>query len=281
MVSCIEAEAQNHIDNVAVDLRDEYLTQSSMAKEAISHAFDRAAKTYDAHAQFQRDVADWLMSEVASDLTGLHFLDLGCGTGYVAQQLIERGAHVTCVDLSQAMLDQAKARLTLTQTRFVQADAECLPFADHSFDGVVSSLALQWCTELAHPLKEMKRVLKPNRQALFTSLSEGSLYELKQAWAEIDQHQHVNTFCHTNKIKIALQQVSPWDNLLHCRQFVIWYSSALSLMKDLKGIGATHVDGRSTGLTSRETLRDVERYYQRYAQPDGLPATYQVCLGIL
>jgi malonyl-CoA O-methyltransferase len=250
-------------------------------KQAIEVAFDRAAKTYDAHAQFQRDVADWLMSEIESDLTGKHFLDVGCGTGYVAKQLIARGAAVTCIDLSQAMLDQANQRLSSSKARFIQADAESLPFDNGSFDGVVSSLALQWCHDLSKPLAEIKRVLKRGGHGLFTSLTNGSLTELRQAWANIDSHQHVNTFCHTNEINIALQQVSPDNYLLHCQQFVIWYSSALNLMKDLKGIGATHVEGRSAGLTSGKTLRDVEHHYQQFAQPDGLPATYQVCLGLI
>jgi malonyl-CoA O-methyltransferase len=286
VVNCLDTDlTRQRLAKPAVELYAQGVVEARSTevseKQAICIAFDRAAKTYDAHAQFQRDVADWLVSELESDLTGQHFLDLGCGTGYVAQRLIERGAKVTCVDLSQAMLDQASKRLSSPKVRFVQADAESLPFGNACFDGVVSSLALQWCSDLSKPLAEMKRILKPGGRGLFTSLTDGSLQELQQAWSYIDSHQHVNTFCHTNKIKFALQQVSPFDNLLHCRKFVIWYSSALGLMKDLKGIGATHVEGRSAGLTSGKTLREVEHHYQQFAQPDGLPATYQVCLGLI
>ncbi len=250
-------------------------------KSAISEAFSKAALTYDQHAQFQRDVADWLLSHLAQDLSGKHYLDVGCGTGYVAKALIELGAQVTCVDISAAMLAQAKLRIGEDNASFQLADAEALPFAQHSFDGVVSSLALQWCEDLRLPLSEIKRVLKPSGFGFITTLGHGSLQELRQAWSNIDSHQHVNAFCDLNHIKVALEQISTASEPLHCRKFVTWYDSALALMKDLKGIGATHVEGRAEGLTSRATLRRLEQQYQQFAQPQGLPATYQVCLGIV
>ena len=53
-------------------------------------------------------------------------------------------------------------------------------------------------------------------------------------------------------------------------------------MKDLNGIGATHVSGRASGLTKRRSLLDVEQEYRQYCNPLGqFPATYQVCLGLI
>jgi len=53
-------------------------------------------------------------------------------------------------------------------------------------------------------------------------------------------------------------------------------------MRDLKGIGANHIHSRSQGLTGRRALIQVEQAYERFRSQQGsLPATYQVCLGVI
>ncbi|MGV2986921.1 malonyl-ACP O-methyltransferase BioC [Vibrio sp. E150_011] len=249
-------------------------------KVAISIAFGRAAERYDRHAEFQRKVADQLLALLPERLDGKVVLDLGCGTGYCAQALLLRGATLVCADLSRAMLDKARERCGNKKVTYHLEDAEALSFADASFDYVVSSLALQWCDDLALPLKEMKRVTKHRGQCVFSTLVEGSLEELSTAWRKIDEYQHVNQFVSLNQIKIALAQSGCVEYQLDCPKIVMWYQTALDLMKDLKGIGATHVKGRSRGFTGRHTLNALEMEYRKFSNPVGLlPASYQVCLG--
>ncbi len=81
-----------------------------------------------------------------------------------------------------------------------------LPVADRSHDLAFSSLALQWCDDLSVPLNELKRVVRPGGMIFFTTLVDGSLDELKKAWAQIDHYQHVNEFKAENEIKVALAQ---------------------------------------------------------------------------
>lgn len=252
-------------------------------KQAIADAFGKAASSYDDHAAFQRDVGMRLLDKLPLDLSGRRVLDLGCGTGYFSQLLLERGAHVVCCDLSPAMLEQAKKRCGVEFAEYQQGDAESLPFKDQIFDYVFSSLALQWCHDLSLPLSEMRRVTRKEGQVLFSTLLDGSLCELKQAWAKIDSYQHVNDFVMPNQVKIALAQAHCKTHHLDLATIMVWYSSAFSLMRDLKGIGANHVVGRSHGLTSRQSLKRLEREYQSFEHNhQGLvPATYQVCLGTI
>ncbi|EGU32240.1 biotin synthesis protein BioC [Vibrio ichthyoenteri ATCC 700023] len=252
-------------------------------KEAIAEAFGKAAQGYDQHAAFQREVGARLIGLLPSDLSSWRILDLGCGTGYFSQQLRDRGANVVALDLSASMLEQAQKRCGNDGITYQQGDAEQLPFADNQFDCVFSSLALQWCQDLAIPLREMSRVTKPGGQLLFSTLLDGSLRELKQAWAKIDTYQHVNDFISLNQVNIALAQSQCHTHHLDLPEIVVWYGSALGLMRDLKGIGANHVAGRSQGLTSKHSLRRLEREYQTFRQEHQglLPATYQVCLGII
>ncbi|NOH34539.1 malonyl-ACP O-methyltransferase BioC [Vibrio chagasii] len=257
----------------------EYLGQD---KSAIAEAFGKAATTYDKHAEFQRDVGHRLLDKLPSDLSGLKVLDLGCGTGYFSEQLLSRGAEVVCADLSLGMLEKAKQRCGSAVSLYQQADAEQLPFANGCFDIVFSSLALQWCDDLSSPLKEMKRVTAANGQVIFSTLLDGSLFELEKSWSKIDSHQHVNHFITINQVKIALAQSSCTAHQLDLPTITVWYDTAFELMRDLKGIGANHVSGRSQGLTSRRMLQLVEREYREFKNHQGfLPATYQVCLGVI
>lgn len=251
-------------------------------KSAIAEAFGKAADTYDAHAAFQRDVGNRLLANMPSDLSGKVILDLGCGTGYFSQLLQQRGAHVVCFDLSIEMLQASQQRCGDNRMSYQQGDAEQLPFESGTFDFVFSSLALQWCDDLAIPLKEMHRVTKQQGVIYFSTLLDGSLDELKQAWSKIDSYQHVNEFITINQVKIALAQSGCHSHRLDLASITVWYDTAFSLMRDLKGIGANHVNGRSHGLTSRRALLQVEREYQTFKNhQDLLPATYQVCLGVI
>lgn len=251
-------------------------------KQAIALAFGKAAKTYDQHAAFQRDVGHRLLEKMPEDLTGRRVLDLGCGTGYFSELLRDRGASVVCADLSSQMLATARKRCGDWRVTYQVADAEALPFSAAEFDYVFSSLALQWCQDLAYPLREIKRVLKPKGMAFFSTLLDGSLLELKTAWRKIDAYQHVNHFISANQVKIALAQSHCHNHHLDLTDITVWYPSAFAVMRDLKGIGANHVSGRSHGLTSRKVLTQVEREYQTFQNHLGhVPASYKVCLGVI
>lgn len=258
--------------------------QSLIDKQAIAQAFSKAACTYDQHAAFQRDVGQRLMDKLPQDLTGLSVLDLGCGTGYFTAQLAQRGAKVTAFDLSDSMLEQCRKRcasLSLSVS-YQQGDAEIPPFANNSFDIVFSNLAIQWCRDLTRLFKTVVNLLIPEGRFYFSSLLDGSLYELQQSWAQVDENQHVNQFHSCDEINFALAQASIKPYHVDSVKIQVWYASAFELMKDLKGIGATYVSGRASGLTKRRALLGVEQAYRQYCNSLGqFPATYQVCLGLI
>ncbi|MDB1124369.1 malonyl-ACP O-methyltransferase BioC [Vibrio algarum] len=258
------------------------VSRNSTRKLAIAEAFSKAARVYDQHAQFQRDVGLELIGQLPSDLSGMKVLDIGCGTGFCSELLAQKGAEIVAADLSSQMLQQAEKRCKEKVSLYCQADAEALPFERGEFDIVFSSLALQWCDDLADPLRELQRVTKKGGLIKFSTLMSGSLIELKRSWAEIDSHQHVNNFLSDKQIKIALAQAGSQNHHLELLKVQLWYTSAFELMRDLKGIGATHVGERSPGLTKKSTLTRVETEYQRFKNDnDLLPATYQVCLGTI
>ena len=98
--------------------------------------------------------------------SGVRLLDVASGPGYVAAAAAARGAIVTGVDFSQAMVAEAAKRYP--KIEFRHGDAEDLPFADNSYDAVTMNFAL---LHLAHPdraLAEAERVLRPGGKFVFT-----------------------------------------------------------------------------------------------------------------
>ncbi|WP_281544379.1 malonyl-ACP O-methyltransferase BioC [Grimontia sp. SpTr1] len=265
----------------AIDFQQGAFTMLNDEKKAIKDAFGRAAKTYDNSASFQRRVGHLLM-DMNTDWQGKTVLDLGCGTGYFTKQILEQGANMIALDLSDKMLEQARSRCG-DCVDYVSADAEALPLADNSVDIAFSSLALQWCHDLSVPLNELKRVVKPGGKILFTTLLEGSLEELKQSWRQVNGQSHVNTFLSHKQVNIALAQAHCNHYHIECKPITEYYPSALALMRDLKGIGATHLqEGRSAGLVGKRTFNELENAYGVFRCADGtVPATYQVCFGAI
>jgi SAM-dependent methyltransferase len=103
----------------------------------------------------------------ASLTAGQYVLDLGTGTGAVAEraaQVVGPQGHVVGVDLSPDMLALAQRRVVaggLTNVRLREGRAESLPAEDAAFDVVLASLSLMYVLDRAAAVREIARVLRP------------------------------------------------------------------------------------------------------------------------
>jgi ubiquinone/menaquinone biosynthesis C-methylase UbiE len=91
---------------------------------------------------------------------GSNVIDLGCGYGYGAWKLHQTGYDVIGIDLSNEMVEKAKARGENERLRFIQGDLTKLPFADETFSGAMAINSLEWTERPLEALQEAKRVLK-------------------------------------------------------------------------------------------------------------------------
>ena len=87
-------------------------------------------------------------------------LEIGCGTGHWTRFFTEKGFQVTATDVSEPMLEQARAK-DLPVDELMYASVFDLPFESNSFDQVAVITALEFCGDIPRALEEMKRVLKP------------------------------------------------------------------------------------------------------------------------
>jgi SAM-dependent methyltransferase len=94
---------------------------------------------------------------------GLHWLDVGCGTGVFTALLIERcaPARVSAIDPAEDQISYAKATPTAATVAFRVGDAQALPYSNDEFDAATMALVISFVPDPAKAVTEMKRVVKP------------------------------------------------------------------------------------------------------------------------
>ena len=118
---------------------------------------------------------------IAGARPGDRVLDLAGGSGDLTRLLsrdVGAQGEVVILDINRSMLDVGRDRLldagALDNVRFVQADAEALPFPDRSFNLITMAFGLRNVTRKERALSEMYRVLKPSGTAQVLEFSQVS-----------------------------------------------------------------------------------------------------------
>jgi ubiquinone/menaquinone biosynthesis C-methylase UbiE len=134
-------------------------------QDQVRRIFSERAAAYTTSAT-HRDpqVLAWLV-ERAQPQADWRALDIATGTGHTAFALAPHVREVVALDLTPAMLDEARtlaAERGITNVRFIIGDAHELPFDDASFQLVTCRRAPHHFNDLPRALREMRRVLVPN-----------------------------------------------------------------------------------------------------------------------
>lgn len=258
-------------------------------RRAVRRSFSEASANYDQFAVLQTEVRMRLLERLEwQKSVPSVILDLGCGTGISSKLLQKRypKASVISMDAAYGMLQQVThqrsviKKLLGKKANSVCADAYQLPFKSHSMDLVFSNLMLQWCDPPDAVFAEVRRVLKPSGVFMFASFGPDTLHELREAWALVDQHTHVNRFIDMHDLGDAMIRAGMAEPVLDIERFTLTYSDVMGLMRELKVIGAHNVTaGRSSGLTSPGVIKRMATAYEQYRREGVLPASYEVVYG--
>jgi len=127
-----------------------------------------AALKFDDSAAYERFMGRWsrAVAPVFLDWLGArpraNWLDVGCGTGILAETLLElcAPASVDAIDPAPAQVKAAERGPAAGRAAFRVADARKLPFPDASFDVVASALVINFIPERPAALAEMRRVAR-------------------------------------------------------------------------------------------------------------------------
>ena len=170
---------------------------------------------FDAYAQLPRSqfglngAPEWAsIQAMLPDLSGRRVVDLGCGYGWFCRSALKAGAsEVTGIDLSEKMLERARALTPDGGIRYCVGDLEALELPARAFDLVYSQLALHYVPDLAPLLATIFQALPPGGEFVFTTEHPVYTCALRQGWVTDDEGQRswaVNNYQNEGK------RVSNW-----------------------------------------------------------------------
>lgn len=135
---------------------------------SLARQYDKwHGQVYEAEPRHADEESPWyrLVLESLSCVDGKRILEIACGRGGFANLLALRGGIVSGADFSGTALQIASHRHGRGKTGhldFTQADAENLPYADASFDAIVSCETIEHLADPLKSLREMARVCRKN-----------------------------------------------------------------------------------------------------------------------
>ncbi|MGQ0559482.1 MAG: class I SAM-dependent methyltransferase [Sphingosinicella sp.] len=197
-------------------------------------------------------------------------LVLGCGDSRLGRQLREQGMPVVNADAGYRFAAAAGG---------VQCDEDLLPFADESFDLVVSAGGLDVVNDLPGALVLIRRVLKPGGLFLAALAGAGSLVRLKQSIRAAEQFEglvpspRIHPQIDVRAAGDLLARAGFAMPVADCETLTLRYAGFDSLIADLRAGGATNLLAeRSRAWLGRGTLEAARTDFAAAAQADGKTA---------
>jgi ubiquinone/menaquinone biosynthesis C-methylase UbiE len=134
-------------------------------KLELAKLYTETARSYSRrYRRIQEEKHDLVLSKLPAMVGRL--LDVGCGMGDLLAKVGERAKMTVGVDISPGMVRASRG----SKVNLIVADADLLPFADESFDCVVSVTMLQNMPDPEKTVREMKRVVRPGGLVIVTAL---------------------------------------------------------------------------------------------------------------
>jgi malonyl-CoA O-methyltransferase len=253
---------------------------SEVRKQRIRQRFSRAAETYDAHAEVQKDMALRLLRELREG-SGVkdveRILEIGCGTGYFTALLAERypEARIIALDFAEGMAQLAGKRLAGKDNVSVLCEdgERYLAACAGPFDLICANSTLQWFDDLRAGLGQIGRLL--SGQGCFAGVLFGpkTFSELAQGLSEVfGQEVRLPPHGFSSKEKLESTLGGIFSRFAVQEELKKkTYATLLDLLDHIRktGTGGGHLPGALT----RGRLRQLDDWFQ--ATHGGYPATYQ------
>lgn len=231
---------------------------------------ERAAGRFGEADYLHRLVADELIERlglVKRDFRRV--LDLGCASGYLAGRLRERGLDVTAADPGFAFAHAGGG---------VQCDEDRLPFADGSFDLVVSVGVLDSVNDLPGALVLIRRALAPDGLFVGAFAGAGSLPRLRSAMLAADSVEggaapRIHPQIDVRAAGDLLARAGFTLPVADAHGFDVRFPGLAALVADLRAMGGTNLlAGRSRKPLGRATMAAAAADFAAHAGPDGKTA---------
>ncbi|MBF2000459.1 MAG: methyltransferase domain-containing protein [Synechococcales cyanobacterium M58_A2018_015] len=237
-------------------------------KSTVVQHFGDAAQDYDRYAELQRQCAQQLLERIAAQ--SLHIpdgviLEIGCGTGFVTQALIQTFPHryLEITDLSPQMIQACQSNLIIPSAQadritFHVLDGEAIRQTEWRYALIVSGFVFQWFTNPIQSLHRLISCLQPGGWLCLSFPGKHSFPEWRAVCHRLNLPFTANPLPNPEQ----LQRQLPLDAMtrhLETVQFTISYTNAIEFFRSLKRIGADV--SRSKMQLSPAQLKQLLRHW--------------------
>ncbi|MGI9667099.1 MAG: class I SAM-dependent methyltransferase [Acidimicrobiia bacterium] len=151
------------------------------SSEVQGELWSRAAEDWAALQEAQHAPLFETMLDAADVGSSTRVLDVGCGGGVACELAAGRGAVVSGLDASPALIDLARRRVPSGDFRV--GDLESLPFADGSFDAVIAANSIQYAEDRVAALRELGRVSTPDARIVVSLFGDPDRVDFRVVFA--------------------------------------------------------------------------------------------------
>lgn len=245
--------------------------------DKIRRSFSEAAERYDIltslHKEIGRELVKKIVKHEASSI-----LDVGCGTGYVANKakFFYPESRIVGLDIAEGMIEKAKALHEGIPIEWVCADAAHLPFDDAHFDLVLSNLAYQWVPDLKSGFAQAARVLKQRGMFAVTLFGYRTCQELMAAFNAVDPGLKMRNLPSVKQVQEALISGKFKESKVDFELIKVEFKDVMELLVWMKNIGANHLSDDPVFLGKSKLIALNEYCRAHYPYNDGISATFEV-----
>ena len=244
----------------------------------VRKAFTEAADQYDILTSLHKEIGRELVKKTVR-IDAARILDVGCGTGYVANKakFFFPESAIVGLDLAEGMLAKAKDLHEGIAIDWLQADAQVLPFKEKAFDLLLSNLTYQWVPDLPKAFTEARRVLSAQGVFNITLFGSHTCEELFASLAACSPEQAtaLGRLPDIEKVRAALKDAGFKNAAVDYELIKVQFKNVWELLGWLKNIGANSL--AKEFFLGKHMLAGVNDYYrQHFPYNDGICAGFEV-----
>lgn len=257
-------------------------------KQLLQKRFTKQAQSYDEFASVQKKMANHLLVNLNDEQADIHILEIGCGTGYLTERLLQQFPHcqIAAVDLAPGMIDMAKSRIYDKRVVFACNDAEEM-ILDNTYDLIISNATFQWFNQLENTICRLYKVLNPNGKLCFSTFGNLTFQELRASFKRTEEQLNLSKNSSTGQpfysldelAAICRRSLSSYQTQMNYEEMIEieTFATVRDFLTSIKKIGANN-SNQEDYCTNPAVFKEMIRNYEdEYRLGNGIQATYH-CL---
>ncbi len=245
--------------------------------QKVRRAFSDAADQYDILTSLHKEIGRELVKKVVK-LDAPTIIDVGCGTGYVANKakFFFPESKITGVDFAEGMIAKAKSLHEGIPIDWVCANATSLPFESNTVDLVLSNLAYQWVEDLRGAFIEAHRTLRTGGVINITLFGHRTCQELFESLSVVDPNQNGRRLPSVKQVQEALISANFHEAKVDFELIKVEFKDLKDLLTWLKDIGANHLSDDPVFIGKSKFIQLQEYYSTHFPYNEGICASFEV-----